>query len=295
MMQGKRRTWLSLTALAAGCLLALGASPAGAAYYPSGPQTFVDKSELEGWELCFSGFYSGEESLDTVLGQCDGDPLLLAGGPTGSTTLNVLAAAPRADVLFDTGTSDTPHNANGTGWYFNPSWSWGFADQGDPIDRGECDTLDSNAELRLCWHTVSGSLDGGYRVGSVENLNDSEDYTRYVYQASTELALGAKPKQRRVEAGEKAKFKAKVRNVGSFPAGGVEVCIKAKGAKGALKPSKRKCKTVGALEPGTQATKKFKLTAKPDSAGDKFKLKLAAAGNGLEKVARKAKLIVEGA
>jgi hypothetical protein len=34
MKQGKRRTRLLLTALAAGCLLAVGASPAVAAYYP---------------------------------------------------------------------------------------------------------------------------------------------------------------------------------------------------------------------------------------------------------------------
>jgi hypothetical protein len=198
-------------------------------------------------------------------------------------------------VLFDTGTSDTPHNANGSGWYFNPSWSWGFADQGDPIQRDECDVEGPpNAALRLCWHTNSGSLTGGYRAGAVEDLNSSEDYTRYIYQATTELALDAKPKKRRVEVGEKAKFKAKVRNVGFFPAGDVEVCLKAKRARGALKPSKRKCKAVGALEPDAQATERFKLKAKPDSAGEKFKLKLTADGTGLEKVARQAKVIVEG-
>jgi hypothetical protein len=127
------------SALAAVCLLALAASPAVALYYPSGPQTFVDKSQLDGWQVCFSGLYNGAESLDTVLTPCNQDLLLLAGGPTGSSTLTVLAAAPRADVIFDTGTGNTPHDANGTGWYFNANWSWGFAKQGDPIVRDECD------------------------------------------------------------------------------------------------------------------------------------------------------------
>jgi hypothetical protein len=173
--------------LAAVCLLAVAASPAAALYYPSGPQTFVDKNQLDGWELCFSDFYNGQASLDTLLAQCDKDLLLLAGGPTGSSTLTVLAAAPRADVIFDTGTGDIPHNANGSGWYFSRGWSWGFAKEGDPIDRNECDVENNpNPDLRLCWHTLGpgGSLSDGYRAGAEEDLFGT-DYTRYVYQAPT--------------------------------------------------------------------------------------------------------------
>jgi hypothetical protein len=291
---GRLRRMLAAAALALLGVLAVAASPAVAAYYPSGPQAFVDKGQLDGWELCFSGLYNGTESLDTVLTQCDGDPLLLAGGPTGSATLTVLAAAPRADVLFDTGTSNTPHDANGSGWYFNDDYSWGFAKQGDPINRVPCDLGGANPELRLCWHTFDGSLFGGWRAGATQNLNDSVDYTRYIYQGVAELALKAKPKKRRVEVGEKAKFKAKLRTTG-LPANGVEVCMKPKRAGGALKPSKRKCKAVGALDPGAQATKSFKVKAKPKAAGKKFKLKLTAAGAGLETVARQATLVVGGA
>jgi hypothetical protein len=172
------------SALAAVCLLAATASPAFAAYYPSGPQTLVDKSQLDGWAPCFTDLYAdGTHSLSDILSQCDGDPLMLAAGPTGSQTLTVLAAAPRADVIFDTGESNDPHNANGSGWYFNSSWSWGFAKQGDPISRDECDILlDPNSDLRLCWHTGSGLLIGGYRAGATINLNGSTDYARYIYE-----------------------------------------------------------------------------------------------------------------
>jgi hypothetical protein len=111
MLDGRRRKLTCATvisSIAAAVALAVAASPAAAAYYPFGPRAFVDKSRLVGWELCFSGLYDGEVSLGDVLAQCDGDPLLLAGGPTGSPTLTVLAAAPRADVIFDTGTSNDP-------------------------------------------------------------------------------------------------------------------------------------------------------------------------------------------
>jgi len=175
--------------------VALIAVPAAASalYYPFGPQAFVDKSKLEGWQLCFSDQYFEIHSLDLVFTPCNQDLMMLAGGPTGSPTLTVLAAAPRADVTFDTGTGNTPHNANGTGWYFNPNWSWGFAKQGDVIERDECDVEASsdgnpngaNPDLRLCWHTLGGDsqLSGGYRAGATTGLNDSTDYTRYVYQA----------------------------------------------------------------------------------------------------------------
>ena len=162
----------------------MAATPALAAYYPSGPQASVDKSQLDGWELCFTDTYGNSTaSLNSILTQCGGDPLMLAGGPTGSQTLTVLAAAPRADVIFDTGTSDVPHNANGSGWYFSPNFSWGFAKQGDPIQRDECDVLeDPNSDLRLCWHTNSGFLGSGWRAGATQELNGSVDYTRYIYQ-----------------------------------------------------------------------------------------------------------------
>ena len=169
--------------LASVALIAVPAA-ASAVYYPLGPQAFVDKSQLDGWQPCFTDTYADTtSSLDGILSECNGDPLLLAGGPTGSPTVTVLAAAPRADVIFDTGHSNTPHNANGSGWYFSSDWSWGFAKQGDPIERNPCDDLfDPNPDLRLCWHTVpnAGFLGTGFRAGDTTSFGT--DYTRYIYQ-----------------------------------------------------------------------------------------------------------------
>jgi len=196
-----RRAVRAVGVLAVGAALALVAvaGPAAAAdppptYYPNGPQTNVNQAALAGWTLCYSGPYSdinvalyGPGGIIDEL--CTGDYLMLAGGPTGNPTLTVLAAAPRADVLTDTGAPDqtTTHNANGSEWYFNADWSWGFAGGGDAVFKVFCDTgVPTNPELRLCWHSGNGNtgLYGGWRAGVNENLNLSADWTRYIYQSN---------------------------------------------------------------------------------------------------------------
>jgi hypothetical protein len=160
------------------------------AYYPYGPQINVPQSTVTsgGWVLCWSGLYNDESSvLAQMLHQCSGSYLLLAGGPVGTGVFDVVAAAPRLDVLHDTGTGNTPHNANGSGWYFNAHWSWGFAKQGDSIDRTECDTDSTNCAYRLCWHVGLDypytNIGHGWRSGNNTGLNDSTDFWRAIYMA----------------------------------------------------------------------------------------------------------------
>jgi hypothetical protein len=98
---------------------------------------------------------------------------------------------PHAGVSADTGTGNTPHDANGTGWYFNNSWSWGFAPQGEPIDRFTCDIVDSffaggeggpTQEVRLCWHTSGGNASPGWRCGANDGLGGAT-FERLVFEA----------------------------------------------------------------------------------------------------------------
>lgn len=187
--------------LAAGAALALFAvaGPAAAVdgpptYYPSGPQTNVNQAALAGWTLCYSGPYSDNNVAlygpgGIIDDLCIGDYLMLAGGPLGDPILTVLAAAPRADVLTDTGAPDqtTTHNANGSEWYFNADLSWGFAGDGDTVFKIPCDSGGANPELRLCFHAGDGGIGnigllGGWRAGVNESLNVSADWTRYIYQ-----------------------------------------------------------------------------------------------------------------
>lgn len=156
--------------------LPLGLAPTSAlaappSYYPSGPQVDTPRSSVVagGWEVCYQDFYDDSGTpLTELLAACDGDYLMLAGGRTSpdTGTYTVLAAAPRADVLWEAGTAmDAARVANGTGWYFSDSYSWGFVAEGSVPQRGSCDTGAERGELRLCWHTGGGAMNGGYRAG----------------------------------------------------------------------------------------------------------------------------------
>jgi len=155
------------------------------AYEPVGPQvnTAISTVTAGGWTQCFIEKYNGGTALATVLNtNCTKADLMLACRQTNSQTLTVLAWAPRGDVTFDTGTGNTPHNAQGTGWYYSSSYSWGFAKQGDALARNSCDTNNTNPQSRLCWHTGGNSLNGGWRCGSSTGLNGSTSWERIIYQ-----------------------------------------------------------------------------------------------------------------
>lgn len=217
-----RRSALSLSSVVGVAALAVLATAAPASaetipptYYPNGPQVEVNQADLEGWTLCFSGVYGDDEiplyGEGGILSElCTGDYLLLAGGPTDDPVLTVLAAAPRADVIFETGDNvDVSHNANGSEWYFNGANSWGFALGGDAVNKDSCDIdpeipdqPETNPADRLCFHLSDNRanetddpyyvMEGGFRAGENVFLNGSDAYTRYIYQADgTEVAAPA--------------------------------------------------------------------------------------------------------
>ncbi len=141
-------------------------------------------ASLAGWSQCFAEPYGQKGTpLDKVKLACPGSQLMLACRPKGAAVLQLAAYAPRADVLFDTAQSNLLHVANGVGWYYSATWSWGFAPPNEVVERSNCDIANTAADQRMCWHTADGGLDGGYRCGSVDNLNMSFDYERLVFQA----------------------------------------------------------------------------------------------------------------
>jgi hypothetical protein len=155
----------------------------------SGVSTNVPISSLTGWTQCYSDTYGNSSTaLSSINAQCSKAKLLLGCRPTGAPTLQVAAWAPRTDVLFDTGTGNVPHNANGVGWYFNGSWSWGFAPQGDAINRNSCDTVASSigggadGTLRMCWHTGGNNINAGWRCGTNDSIF-SGTFERLIFQA----------------------------------------------------------------------------------------------------------------
>lgn len=186
----------TLLATAAAALLGFGTSASAMpTYNPVGPQVNVGIGTVTGggWRLCHSeamGTY--DTSIAGIAAACDGDLMMLAGGLANSQELSVLSWANETDVMFVTGGSNTTHAANGTEWYFDPSWSWGFAPAGAAVSLNSCDTNDSSwtgggptQTQRLCIHTWGGFLAGGWRVGAADGLNSSTDYMRYWFTADS--------------------------------------------------------------------------------------------------------------
>ena len=158
-----------------------------AGYRPVGVQTNVPVASLAGWTQCYTGTYaaSNVSLAGTILTQCSGANLMMACRPVGSSTLTVLAWAPRADVIFNTGDSNNvTHNANGVEWYYSNSYSWGFVNGGNTVNRFSCDTANTNAATRLCWHTSGGTLNVGWRCGATTGLNGTATWERIVYQSN---------------------------------------------------------------------------------------------------------------
>ena len=160
-------------------------------YAPSGVQTNVPIAQLVGWQQCYLGNYTdnGIDGIAFVIQGCSKNKMMLACRPKGSNVLSVLAWAPKVDVVFDTGAMNMnmTHVANGVGWYFNNTRSWGFAPAGDPVTLNVCDTaVNPNNGLRLCWTmggrfgAPSGTIAAGYRCGADTS---NTGWERLVFQA----------------------------------------------------------------------------------------------------------------
>ncbi|WP_043804093.1 hypothetical protein, partial [Arenimonas malthae] len=162
-------TFASRAALLLAAGFALSGEAAAQSYLPVGPQENVTEATVlaGGWTVCHSSLY-GESgtSVASILAACSEENIMYACRPVGQASFDVLAQAPRADVFFDTGTGNVPHNANGTAWYFNDSYSFGFAPVGEPISRNSCDTHPTLINQRMCVHTGGGVTSTGWSCGN---------------------------------------------------------------------------------------------------------------------------------
>ena len=103
--------------------------------------------------------------------------------PIGNASLSVAAMGLRANVLYNCSTDQSGTKvANGVGWYFSDNYSWGFVNNNDTAQRGQCDVSNSS-DYRLCWHTLSNGV-GGYRCGKITGLNSDTTYERVIYHSN---------------------------------------------------------------------------------------------------------------
>ena len=171
-----------VVAFMVGCFLS---DHAFAQYAPVGVQVDVPETTViaGGWNVCHSStFAESGTPLGSIEDSCDKTNVMLACRPVGASNFTLLAQAPRADVFTETGDGNTPHDANGVGWYYDDNSSWGFAPQGEPIDRDSCD-INAGAS-RMCIHTWFGVTDEGYRCGDdTDDLNDDPTWERVVLES----------------------------------------------------------------------------------------------------------------
>jgi hypothetical protein len=164
-----------------------------------GPTQNVAIASLTGWTQCFINQYDQFASIAAISAACPGAQLMLACRVTGSPTLQLLAHAPRADVLLGGGGVNATHASNGSEWYLNNAGSgqsWGFAGLGLPIFQNSADVNDSGlfggsplnlvtGATRLSWHTNGGdTVNQGWRCGNSTSLNNSAGFERLVFQAN---------------------------------------------------------------------------------------------------------------
>ena len=141
----------------------------------AGPQPSLPQktAEAAGWSICHSEDFNTDTTLvSDVLAKCDKPELMLACRPKSNPVFLVAAHAHRTSVTHDTGNAESStvtHRANGTEWYFNDQYSWGFAPAGNPVRNNSCDLEADNSAQRMCIHITAGNLAFGHRCGNIRN------------------------------------------------------------------------------------------------------------------------------
>ncbi|CAF1526964.1 unnamed protein product [Didymodactylos carnosus] len=160
-------------------------------YWVSGPILNLDPLILSGWSMCYNDKYAVRSAsgskfpiTDSLNYQCNKQKLLLACRPVGAPTFTLAAMGMRSDVLFNCRSAEKcTHLANGVGWYYSSTHSWGFVNGTDSVFRDKCDKLtDKNSNLRLCWQPAVG--EGGYRRGTAKPLNYNSTWERTIWHAN---------------------------------------------------------------------------------------------------------------
>ena len=148
-----------------------------------GPVTDIPDDRIEGWCQCHTSRYA-ESNIDLrdIRGVWNGDFTMLGCRPAGGPRWSVLAMAETAQVFRNTGEDNNrTNNSNGSGWYYSINQSMGFAPLGIPIRRASCDTDNTQAERKLCWHTENQRLMAGWRCGEARGLNGGLDWERAIW------------------------------------------------------------------------------------------------------------------
>lgn len=131
----------------------------------------LSQLETGGWVVCHEDAYGDQGvPIADIVSSCAGPYLMLACRPSAASDMLTLAAADARSVVLqaDAFGATAHHAANGVGWYFTDTASWGFFPAGATVNRNRCDDTRATADdRRLCWHaSIDAELAQGFRCGN---------------------------------------------------------------------------------------------------------------------------------
>ena len=155
----------------------------GPAQYFAGVAVNAPANVAAGWRECHRSLYSTSATLVTdITTSCDGEWVLMACRQVGGLAFAVAAMGPTVDVFTDVGAGAAAHTlTNDVAFYFDEDSSFGFGPANEALNRNTCDTFNGRPTERMCVHTRSGLINGGYRCGATTGLNESNLWERLIY------------------------------------------------------------------------------------------------------------------
>lgn len=145
----------------------------GSLFVFSGVKENVPLKMLRGWTLYYHKPYS-DKTTEQILNECPGIRVLIGAKSKNSNTIALCAIGDKEKVMKETQNNQVTED-NDVYWYHWKHNSFGFSDTKD-INLGSADLLEGTR--KLSWHLTGR---GGYRVGEIKNLNESEQFEKLIF------------------------------------------------------------------------------------------------------------------
>lgn len=145
----------------------------GSLFFVAGVQENISLKLLRGWTKCYHAPYS-DRTTSKVFEKCLGRRILIGAKHRNSNALALCAMGRLSVVTKETHENETNFD-NGVHWYHWAAHAFGFA-ANEHINLGSADIADGTH--RLSWHLTGR---GGYRVGEIRNLNESDEYEKLIF------------------------------------------------------------------------------------------------------------------
>lgn len=146
----------------------------GILFYGSGIYENLPLESLNGWDCIYKKPYS-DKTNESIFEKVQNSKKILIGARAVNSPSLLLAAMGRTNKILQQTNDNETIKENGVFWYFRKNHSFGFSDT-ENIHLGSADLLEG--KFKLSWH-LTGK--GGYRIGEIKNLNDSEMFEKLIF------------------------------------------------------------------------------------------------------------------